>query len=502
MTKILHHSAGKMGSGKNKANTHISRGKYKKKFPRRNKWQQQQENVTASTSKTSLKGSRIINMEQLASFVSDISSHLQSCQLGDISLVGETYRNGMASVLTAHCSGCQTNIEFSTSHKVSGIGNGKRWESNVAAVWGQMATGGGHTRLKEVMSLMGVPVMTKKAFIATESAVDKSWWQSLRESMTEAAEEEKRLAVERGSYHEGVPAITVIVDAGWSKRSHKHSYNAKSGVGIIVGMETKKLLYVGVRNKYCSVCARAEAQKVEPSQHECHKNWIGASSSMETDIIVQGFKEAESQYGLRYTKFVGDGDSSVYPSLITEVPHWGHAIKKIECANHAIKCYRAALEKLVQDNPHYKGKGKLTDTMRKRLTKAARCAIKMRSQITDRKRAVELLRADLHNGPLHCFGVHSECSTDYCKVAQATTLSMDISTTEANTSTPSSLPAASIASVEAQQWDDAMDEDNMEEIRSHRTPTPADLDPRMILDIQRLVGRLVSKADQLLGEGA
>ena len=85
-------------------------------------------------------------------------------------------------------------------------------------------------------------------------------------------------------------------------------------------MKTKKLLYVDVRNKYCSVCARAEAQEVEPSQHECHKHWAGASSSMETDILVQGFREAESDYGLRYTKFVGDGNSSVYPSLITEIP--------------------------------------------------------------------------------------------------------------------------------------------------------------------------------------
>ena len=90
------------------------------------------------------------------------------------------------------------------------------------------------------------------------------------ESMKEAGEEEKKLAIERGSYHEGIPAITIIVDAGWSKCSHKHSYNAKSGVGIIVGMETKKLLYVGVRNKYCSVCARGASVGIE---HECHKNW-------------------------------------------------------------------------------------------------------------------------------------------------------------------------------------------------------------------------------------
>ena len=52
--------------------------------------------------------------------------------------------------------------------------------------------------------------------------------------MIEAGKQEKKLAEENGDYHQGVPSITVIVDGGWSKRSHKHSYNAKSGVGIII----------------------------------------------------------------------------------------------------------------------------------------------------------------------------------------------------------------------------------------------------------------------------
>ena len=43
----------------------------------------------------------------------------------------------------------------------------------MAAVWGQMSTGGGHAHLKETMSVLGVPTMTKKAFVATESAIDK-----------------------------------------------------------------------------------------------------------------------------------------------------------------------------------------------------------------------------------------------------------------------------------------------------------------------------------------
>ena len=61
--------------------------------------------------------------------------------------------------------------------------------------------------------------------------------------MLEAVREEKKLAEERGDYHQGVPAITIVVDGGWSKRSHKHSYNAKSRVAII-GQATGKLLHI------------------------------------------------------------------------------------------------------------------------------------------------------------------------------------------------------------------------------------------------------------------
>ena len=236
--------------------------------------------------------------------------------------------------------------------------------------------------------------------------------------MKKAGEEERQLAIQRDDFHHGVPAITVIVDGGWSKRSHKHSYNAKSGVGIITGKATNKLLHIGVRNKYCATCAKTDKKREESSQHNCFKNWDGASSSMETDIIVEGFKMAEERHGVRYIRFVGDGDSSVCPSLVAGVPIWGYAIQKIECANHATKCYRTALEKLTQDNPSYKGKGKLTEAMRKRLTKAARCAVKMRSAESDKRLAVQKLQHDLHNSPLHCFGIHDNCSKDFCKVAQ------------------------------------------------------------------------------------
>ena len=117
---------------------------------------------------------------------------------------------------------------------------------------------------------------------------------------------EKELAIEQGDYHEDIPAITVITDGGWSKRSHRHSYNAESGVGVIIGLETRKILHLNVCNKYCAGCDTGSPQE----QHLCYKNWESSSSAMETSAILKGFQEAEKIHGIRYTCFIRDGDCS------------------------------------------------------------------------------------------------------------------------------------------------------------------------------------------------
>ena len=51
---------------------------------------------------------------------------------------------------------CATNsLEGSdaTSTKTDGVSSGKRWECNVATVWGQMCTGGGNTSLRSNLKL-------------------------------------------------------------------------------------------------------------------------------------------------------------------------------------------------------------------------------------------------------------------------------------------------------------------------------------------------------------
>ena len=110
-----------------------------------------------------------------------------------------------------------------------------------------MATGGGHSSLEEVLATLGIPSLTKRMFTEIERCLGTSFEQRLLALMIKTGKEEKQMAKQDNNYHEGVPAITVIVDGGWSKRSHKHSYNANSGVGVIFGAVTKKLLYIGVR---------------------------------------------------------------------------------------------------------------------------------------------------------------------------------------------------------------------------------------------------------------
>ncbi len=86
---------------------------------------------------------------------------------GSIVFNGEV-RNGLASILFGQCPICKHVIKLQTSKKVKGPQGYSRWECNLAVVWGQMATGGGHSQLEETMSVLGVPVMTGASFVHSE----------------------------------------------------------------------------------------------------------------------------------------------------------------------------------------------------------------------------------------------------------------------------------------------------------------------------------------------
>ena len=99
-------------------------------------------------------------------------------------------------------------------------------------------------------------------------------------------------------------------------------------------------MFIGVRNKYCSICQKSCTNNKDAPEHLCYKNWNGTSTAMEADIIVEGFRQSIPMHNIIYHKLIGDGDSSVLKKIMLAKPYGNNLdVKKIECANHILRNY-------------------------------------------------------------------------------------------------------------------------------------------------------------------
>lgn len=187
-------------------------------------------------------------------------------------------------------------------------------------------------------------------------------------------------------------------------------------------------MFVGVRNKYCTVCEKLESEKSKKeNDHVCFKNYIGTSTSMETDVILEGFKKSIEMHGLIYGKLIGDGDSNVYTKLLSCAPYGPlFHIQKIECKNHILRNYIAKLNDLKNNTAYTVPQRKIMGCKIEKLRIAASSAInfwtKNESQPFN-ERVLEL-QEDLSNGPRHVFGDHTLCIAKnkyYCSEAKRAT---------------------------------------------------------------------------------
>lgn len=468
-------------------------------------------------------GYRLLNLDLLRKHILQITLHViqcpKVCDMKDIEplkLFFDERNLGLASVMFAECQGCHKQFKFTSSPMLSN----DMFDVNVRGVWGSMVTGDGGAQLGETMATFSCPSISSNSFTKIETEISKWWLDTLQEDILAAGIEERNLAIDRNDFFQGVPAITVICDGGWSKRAHKHTYNALGGVAIIIGAATGKILHVGVRNKFCYICKTAQTKGVPPKAHECFMNWTGSSQAMEADIIVEGFLEAERKHGVRYMRLVADGDSSVEARIRQHVPVWGQRVEKIECANHACKCLRSHLEQLVMDKPSYKGKNKLTKANRLRITSSIRCAIRRRAQEENRPLAIRKLKHDILNTVNHVFGIHENCSDDFCKVAKqrkesASTnetlhvctqnqtllcmLSQSVVEDEISTNpTDNEDVIASVLDEQSTLWSEISSLTAQEESRGDSLNPVSHVDPVLRQDISRLLVRLENKASSLI----
>ena len=62
--------------------------------------------------------------------------------------------------------------------------------------------------------------MCQNTFILLECKLGILMEEEVTVELVKTEEEERNLAIERIDFHEGIPAISVVVDAGWSKHTH------------------------------------------------------------------------------------------------------------------------------------------------------------------------------------------------------------------------------------------------------------------------------------------
>lgn len=366
-----------------------------------------------------LTGRRIVNInfffQQLINF-----KHLElfSCTSEHLRIVGEQ-RLGLKSKIIVSCSMCYSKKIIETDNDQNSM------DINKSSVLGCISTGGGYSSLRELLSTCDIPSMGPHLFNKTEDTLSSHIHDEAWKLMEYAGKEEARLAIEEGNVDsDNIPLITVIADGAWSKRSYKVNFNALSGVGVIVGKRTGKLLFLGIRNKYCCVCSRAKSKNSEPSHHKCFKNWNKPSTGMEADIIVEGFMRSIEMHYVKYAYLVGDGDSSVTKKLLEARPYGNRLIEKIECRNHLLRNYCTNLRGLLKNK--FSSSKKVVVSMNQRnalndaitrLRTGVQCAVKfVNEKCTDFSHAEKMqhLRKDILNGPSHVFGEHSHCSKYFC----------------------------------------------------------------------------------------
>ncbi|KAJ8875932.1 hypothetical protein PR048_023840 [Dryococelus australis] len=280
-------------------------------------------------------------------------------------------------------------------------------------------TGKGYSAMEQLLSMMEIPASSSKTFKQQEEEISEVWLESLTEAVEQAAEEERQYAIEEGHVNkDGVSYVTVIVDGGWSHLSYGHSYVAKSGVAILAGKKTGKLLFLGLRNMYCSICSPAETRKQKPNEHNCYKNWSSCSSTMESDILFEGFKASEKTRGLRYLKYIGDGDSSVQKAITERVPY-GLQVVKTGCTNHLLEKLYKHLLRLSKEN--CQNKKILTQKRIKYIQRRIRHLIT--EEFRKENPSVVTLKNYIRATPYHVFGNHTDCRQEICNKANISSVS-------------------------------------------------------------------------------
>ncbi|XP_025162547.1 uncharacterized protein LOC112588080 isoform X1 [Harpegnathos saltator] len=185
-------------------------------------------------------------------------------------------------------------------------------------------------RIVFVMRLLGVGVNGIKkfcSFMCLLHPVFQSFYDKIvstisiataavrEKSMKNAAAKEKELSVQKGL----TEGIVVSGDGMWKKRG----FSSLLGVTSLIGWCTGKVIDVNVKSKICNQCnywkgkeGTAEYEEWTATHEDsCQKNHEGLAGKMEVDAIIEMFQRSDELHSLKYSHYIGDGDSKTYKAI-------------------------------------------------------------------------------------------------------------------------------------------------------------------------------------------
>ena len=152
----------------------------------------------------------------------------------------------------------------------------------------------------------------------------------------------KRQSDDTVDLESAVADCSVSLDGTWQRRGHASHH----GVVTAMSVETGKCLDVQTLSNICYVCQYWELRKAEEAEkygrwqaeHKCKLNHTGSAGPMEGDGYVRIFGRSEKRLGLRFTEYLGDGDSSSFKKVQESQPYRDEtSIVKLECVGHVQK---------------------------------------------------------------------------------------------------------------------------------------------------------------------
>ena len=338
-------------------------------------------------------------------------------------------KNGLAESLFVRCLNCGFKTDFWSSKALPG----KRgsFEVNRRSVIASV----GRKNLSKFCAKMNLPSpVTKKSYNNHIKAIKKVLVEQAEDKMNAAAsrlrgiietEEPENITIDEAG--NTIASVAVTVDGTWQKRGH----TSKIGVVFILSVRTGEVLDYKVLSHVCHACIAhrhldrdSDDYKTWFKEHrsQCQINHTGSSGHMETKGAIDLFSDSIDKRKLKYSQFVGDGDSSCYGSVAEAMRtkfNASYTVIKEECVGHVQKRMGAALTKYrkemkgtkLLDGKGVGGAGRLTLEMIKKIQNYYGFAIRQNSgNLEGMRRAVRAILYHIVQNPnesledQHCHG--------------------------------------------------------------------------------------------------